>query len=373
MKTIALARGVPPLSVMKQLKPAMMQALNNLSETDEKDFLQYGHFAGYEPLRETMAQRFGVSKNRVFIGNGSMDTLHLFLLFLQTRNKIGAYLCGKEVYDRPVVIAKALGLNPKPLIVNEDGVDLDRLKSSITAANTPGVLYTIPWFDNPSGVSHSSENMTKAAQIAAENDWFVIRDGAYIELAYQNAVPIEPVLDNVIQTFSWSKMITAANHTGGIIIPEQYSADFLHFISSWRLSPVLPTQMVTWQLIESGELQNHLENVIIPDGKRRTEHFNALMDQYLPESKRRDITGGHFWGGKIHGLTEQNWDRFSQVAEEEYGLKIPHYAGFMPLCEHSESAGYIRIPLFTEDAEIQDPLRQIVTGIAAARDAVVSL
>ena len=123
MKPIFLARGLPPISVMRKLSQDILRAYEMvLKKEDESAFLQYGHFAGYEPLREKVAERFSVEKKRVFISNGSMDALHHFLSFLKTRGEIGAYLAGKEVYDRPLAIAKALGLNPQSISMTEEGL-----------------------------------------------------------------------------------------------------------------------------------------------------------------------------------------------------------------------------------------------------------
>ena len=373
MKPIFLARGLPPISVMRKLSQDVLRAYETVLKEDESAFLQYGHFAGYEPLREKVAERFSVEKKRVFISNGSMDALHHFLLFLKTRGEIGAYLAGKEVYDRPLAIAKALGLNPQSISMTEEGLDISEVQEKMETLSEKGILYTIPWYDNPSGLLHSEQNMKALSEVAKHNEWFVVRDGAYVELSYFEPVAPLPVEDHVLQTFSWSKTINAASHTGGIIIPERYVDDFLFFLSSWRLSPVLPTQAVAFQLIQSGAWNRYLQEELLPDGRKRVSQFNELMDQYLPESKQRDIRGGHFWGGKIAGITLENWSRFVDIAKEQFGLHIPHHGGFLPLSSPEESVGYIRIPIFSEDPDIPDILERIVSGIAGARSACLSL
>lgn len=371
MKTIKLARGLPPLSIMQKLAPALMLGMQSGLDHDSQSFLQYGHFAGYQPLREYIADMYGVESKRVFIGNGSMDTLNIFLTFLQSKQGLDHYVCGKEVYDRPLVIAKSMGLTLKGIDLTEEGLDTDDLDEYVTAQSGNGVIYTIPWYDNPSGIDHSKENIATVRKIAEKQNWLVIRDGAYLALSYSETKSAPQVEENVIQTFSWSKTISAGCHTGGIIVPTALAEGFLNFISSWRLSPVMPTQIAAHEIIASGAWQKHMDEVLLPDGKARVTHFNELMQAHLPESQRREIRGGHFWGGKIDGITLDNWDEFVRIAESEGAVQIPHHSGFMPLSPPEESVGYIRIPIFIEDADIADPLAQVVSAIANARAKVV--
>ncbi len=371
MKAIKLARGLPPLSIMQSLAPELMKGMQQGLERDSLAFLQYGHFAGYEPLRKYIAEMYGVETKRVFIGNGSMDTLNIFLTFLQSKQGLAHYACGKEVYDRPLVIAKSMGLELKGIDLTEAGLDPDALVEYVGAHNGNGVIYTIPWFDNPSGINHSAGNMEAVRRIADEKGWLVIRDGAYLALSYFETKSAPTVAENVIQTFSWSKTISAGCHTGGIIVPTELSDAFLAFISSWRLSPVMPTQMAAHEIIASGAWQQHMDEVLLPDGKKRVTHFNELMQKYLPESQKREILGGHFWGGKIEGITLDNWDEFVRIADTEGGVQIPHHSGFMPLSPPEESVGYIRIPIFIEDDDIADPLEQVLSAIANARNTVL--
>lgn len=369
MDTIKLARGLPPISIMRKIEKDILNSVNEVSKLDENSFLQYSNFNGYEPLRDIIAEKFSVNRKRVFITNGSMDGLHHFILFLKSKNLITDYICGKQVYDRPIAIAKRLGFNMHSVALETDGLNTKDLESVLKQGNK-NIIYSIPWYDNPSGILHSDENIKTVAELAKIYNSFVVRDGAYIDLSYYKKINLLPIDDNVIQTFSFSKVISASFHVGGVIIPEEFCDEFSYFLSSWRLSPILINQMVAFDLFKKGIVQNHLENEIIPDGQKRVRFFNDLMDKFLPDSKTIDIQGGHFWGGKIQGLNENNWDDFVEIAEKENGLSIPHHSGFMPL--EKDSAGYIRIPIFLEreNEPYNILLEKVITGIKKSRDSV---
>jgi DNA-binding transcriptional MocR family regulator len=368
---IKLARGLPPFSVMKKLIPDMHKALEKSLKKEPVSFLQYGHFAGYEPLRKLMAKKFNVDHKRVIVGNGSMDTFNLFLLFLKQAKSLKNYIYSEMVYDRPIKIAESLDLNIQFAGLHEEGINTEDLKNALDKVDGMGVVYSIPWFDNPTGIIHSQKNKQEVLDLVEKKGWYLIRDGAYLDLDYHNPVVNPEVPENVIQTFTFSKTISAGTRVGGIIIPESLSESFTDFVISWRLCPALPSQMAIYNLLESGVWEKHMKDVVLPDGKKRTEYFNGLMDTYLPESKKRNIYGGHFWGGRIDGITLDNWKEFKDILNNKYDIQVPEPNGFMPFSKPEDCVGFIRIPLFIEEEGIDDPLKQIVEGIYHARKEVL--
>jgi DNA-binding transcriptional MocR family regulator len=374
METIQLARGLPPLSVMEHLKEPLIDAYKEGMRERTKDMLQYGHFMGYEPLRDRQAEKFGVDKERVVIGNGSMDTLNHYLLWLKGMGKLDHVVAGEEVYDRPLGTAtQALELQKHGIPMTEEGLDVLSLEQVLLELEGGVVVYVVEDWDNPSGIHHSPSNRKEVEEVVRKHGCILVRDGAYSDLGYLERSAPQPVPENVIQTFSWSKVISAGHHTGGIIIPSSDADSFKKHVSDWRLSPVLPTQVQADILLGNGTIDRHLESVVLPDGENRVTRFNELMKNHLPESQRHQITGGHFWGGHIKGLHTENWDTFKDVALEEHHLAIPDAKGFKPFSSRDNWAGYVRIPLFIEQAGVEEPLRRIVVGIRAARDAVIGV
>ena len=92
------------------------------------------------------------------------------------------------------------------------------------------------------------------------------------------------------------------SYRGGIIIPERYVDDFLFPQFLAIKSCGVSTQAVAFQLIKSGAWNRYLQEELLPDGRNEVSQFNELMDQYLPESKQRDIRGGHFGEERLLAL-----------------------------------------------------------------------
>jgi len=69
--SISFNRGVPcveafPISEIQECVAAILAA-------DAVTVLQYGKSAGYMPLRETIAERYGASSEEVLVSNGSLQ------------------------------------------------------------------------------------------------------------------------------------------------------------------------------------------------------------------------------------------------------------------------------------------------------------
>src|SRR5687767_11428191 len=71
--TIALTRGVPDPEVLPAQQLA--ECFAAIITQDPIGTLQYGHFAGYTPLRKLLAEQYGVSEDEIFVSNGSLQLM----------------------------------------------------------------------------------------------------------------------------------------------------------------------------------------------------------------------------------------------------------------------------------------------------------
>jgi 2-aminoadipate transaminase len=92
--------------------------------------------------------------------------------------------------------------------VDEDGLVVDELERLLAAGPAPKLLYTIPDFQNPAGVTLAAERREALVELARRHGLLVIEDLAYRDLRYEGEAP--PTLfsvapDVVLQAGTFSK------------------------------------------------------------------------------------------------------------------------------------------------------------------------
>jgi 2-aminoadipate transaminase len=106
---------------------------------------------------------------------------------------------------------------------DEMGLDADRMEEVILREH-PRLLYTIPNFQNPTGITQSAERRRKVYELALRYGMVIIEDDPYRKLRYAG-VDIPPIkaLDSegvVLYVSTVSKTITPGLRIGWVAGPE---------------------------------------------------------------------------------------------------------------------------------------------------------
>jgi 2-aminoadipate transaminase len=195
--------------------------------------LMYGEASGFRGLREALSQklrrceRIAVSPDEVLIVNGSNHGLALVVQAFVNPGEVA-------VVEAPSFMG---GLRPlrqhrariEMVPIDEDGlrVDLfeDRLRS-LAAAGTPAkLLYTIPNFHNPAGVTLSYDRRQWLADLADRHNFVILEDDAYGELRFSGeAIPSIYSLASpgrVVRSATLSKILAAGLRVGYLTAPRE--------------------------------------------------------------------------------------------------------------------------------------------------------
>ncbi len=190
---ISLAGGAPAPEVfpVEDIAAASERAL--LQHT--LDSLQYGLTEGYLPLREFLTTRMNgmgmkVAPENFIITVGSQQAIDLVgRLFIDP----GTLVAIEDPTYMSAVTAFA-PQQPKYLTipVDDDGLDVDQLEAALRSGLRPAFLYTIPAFQNPTGVSMSMARRQRLLALAAEYSLPIVEDDPYGELIFEGE-PMPPL------------------------------------------------------------------------------------------------------------------------------------------------------------------------------------
>jgi DNA-binding transcriptional MocR family regulator len=156
------------------------------------DCRNYGELQGLPELRALLAPVFGVTADRVIIGdNASLSLMHDAVAFSMLKGTLDserpwckeqrvAFLCPVPGYDRHFSICQELGVEMIPVPLTENGPDMAVVEKLVAADSAIKGIWCVPKYSNPTGTVYSHETVERLAGMkTAARDFRVYWDNAY--------------------------------------------------------------------------------------------------------------------------------------------------------------------------------------------------
>lgn len=213
-----------PLAPDPRLAPldALRRAFNATLREEGRTLLDYGDARGYAPLRAWIATRMAGlgaprSSDEILLCHGVQHALDLLL---RSRVRPGDAVCVEDPgYSALLPLLARHGARAVGIPVTEDGMDLAALSRAL-AATRPALIYTMPNFQNPTGVTTGIAHREALLGLARAHSVPVVEDGFSEELKYfGRAVPPLAALDSgetVIHLGTFSKLLSPGLRVGWI-------------------------------------------------------------------------------------------------------------------------------------------------------------
>lgn len=260
-RVISFARGAPAPEALNA--DLVARCTQEALAADGVRILSYGTGEGYPPLREWLAARHGVTPDRVFITNGSLQG---FVFLLEALLEAGDSVAVEApTYDRALLQLRLHGMQVMPVPIDGDGMDVDLLREVCEAGGAPKMLYTIPTFQNPSGTTMSLERRRALVELAERFDFILLEDDPYGELRFEGD-PLPRLVDlggpdRVIFTSSFSKTVAPGLRVGYLIAPADLRTKLAALASRTYISPSLLSQAAIHRVCDGGHLDGNIRRV----------------------------------------------------------------------------------------------------------------
>jgi GntR family transcriptional regulator / MocR family aminotransferase len=321
--------------------------------------LAYGDVRGVADLREALAAYLGR------VRGVAADGEHIFVCsgFAQAVNLVGSVLVrmgrtriAVEDPNHAVIreIVARSGLEPIPIPVDEDGIDVD----AVVAAAPDAVLVT-PAHQFPTGVVLAPERRACILAWAEETGALVIEDDFDSEYRYDRP-PVGSLQglmpERVVYCGSASKTLAPTLRLGWIVAPGELVRPLVDQVLHTVIAPPRLEQLAFSDFLLRGELDRHLRRMRLRYRRRRDVLVGTLARQ-LPELEVRGVAAGLYVEAVLPaGMSE------SRVVEEARARGV----GLSGMAEHCARA--VRDPaLLLGYAVAQEPsLRRAVSVLAEA-------
>lgn len=223
MKVYHMNIGQPDL-------PTPKEYFDSLKKYNKK-VLGYESSEGCDELRQNFSDFLKIhdidyAKEEILITNGGSEAL--LFIFLSICDEGDEIIVPEPYYSNYNTIANSCGVVLVPFKTKiEDGFhikDKDLISKAVTK-KTKAILYSNP--SNPTGVVYSFKELELLAEVALENELFIISDEVYRELVYDNIqyksiFSIEKVRNNLILVDSLSKRYSVCGSRIGMVASKNF-------------------------------------------------------------------------------------------------------------------------------------------------------
>lgn len=286
---ISFAAGNPsPLSFPVE---KLQKLANEIFETESAASLQYGITEGYAPLREQVAERlktkFAIGKDfdTTVITSGGQQGIDLACKVLCNRGD--TVICENPSFIGALNAFRSYGVNLKGLDVGDDGINPAELEEILKTDPRVKLIYLIPTFQNPAGITMSLEKRKAVLALAKKYDVVILEDNPYGELRFSGTdIPTLKSMDDeghVLYCGSFSKVLSAGMRVGFIC----GHADLVQKIVVVKQTNDVHTnlffQMLCSKFIAAYGLDDHIRSICDLYRKNCTTMLNC-MDKAFPKS-----------------------------------------------------------------------------------------
>ena len=156
------------------------------------DSRNYGELQGLPELRAQLAPVFGVSADRVILGdNASLALMHDAVVYSMLKGTVDsaqpwsresrvAFICPVPGYDRHFSICAQFGIEMIPVPMLDTGPDMNVVEKLVAADPQIKGMWCVPKYSNPCGSVYSNDTIERLAKMpTAARDFRLFWDNAY--------------------------------------------------------------------------------------------------------------------------------------------------------------------------------------------------
>ncbi len=364
------AGGKPGVLPTRALSHALLElgdyCLKLLEKKEEHkviDLFNYCPTEGIRELREVLSNHLkltdglDVSWEEILVTTGSQQAIYAILDVLLDPGDI--VITTRPVYLGFVNAALKLGARLVTVPMTRMGMDPEHVKRAIKLSKEklgkkPDLIYVIPDSDNPSGTTMPLKRREELFELAANEGILIVEDSAYREIQFRDErIPPIKLFDDensIVAYLRSSSKEAAVFRIGYSVLPPDLRKEVVKAKGYMDLNTPTITQMLAKHYYEKF-FSKHIEEVRL-GYKERCEAMKKSIDEFFPEGKRTDPTGGFFiwWNAPDPGFDSKRF--LEEVALKNDLTYVPGIA-FFPRFGHA----------YLPDKDSLEPIRPETHGM----------
>ncbi len=282
------------------------EALREISERLMKEnpvlALQYGLTEGYAPLRESLREymkedyNIGRDFDDLVITSGAQQVMDLMTKALV--NEGDEVVCESPSFIGSLNTFRSYGAKLLGVPMDEDGMNMEALEETLKTHQRIRFIYTIPTFQNPSGITMSLEKRKRMYELAKQYNVLILEDNPYGELRYRGeTLPTIKSMDEdgiVVYAGSFSKVISPGMRVGWFVAPKEISQKLIVCKQGSDVHTNMWSQVLCHEFMTKYDFKGHLQYLRELYSKKAEFTMNLLRENLKGKIKFGEIDGGLF-------------------------------------------------------------------------------
>lgn len=322
---------------------AMRAIANDILANEPVTALQYGITEGYAPLRKLVSERIkrvyniGTPDDDLIIVTGGQQGIELTCKVMC--NEGDTVICENPSFIGALNAFRSLGAKLVGVPLDGDGVNLEALENALKSNPNTKLIYTIPTFQNPAGITASLEKRKAMLELAEKYDVLIIEDNPYGDLRFTGEdVPTLKSMDKdgrVVYCGSFSKVLSAGMRIGFVCANKEILSKIVVAKQVEDVHTNVLFQMIVARYMEQCDLEAHIAKI-----RELYRHKAGLMisalEKYMPKevSFTRPEGGIFLWCSLPENVS---LDEFVKRAVEKNVFVVPGTAFTADTEEESHS------------------------------------
>lgn len=316
-----------------------VEAINEISAKLLKEdpilALQYSITEGYKPLRDIL------KNNMARVGNFSSDIDDLIITSgAQQANELSCKVLLNEgdtlICEAPSFIGslnsfKSYHVNLVGVELEEDGINIEKLEEAIKLNKNVKLLYLIPNFQNPTGLTMSYEKRVKVLELARKYDFVILEDNPYGDLRFAGEdIPTIKSMDtdgHVVYTGSFSKVLAPGLRVGYVSAPKDIIQKIVVCKQVSDVHSNIWAQAVCYEFMTKYDFDTHIKGLKEIYRKKCNLMLEMIEKNFSSKIKYTKPQGGLFiWCTLPEGNDMMG---FCSKAVQEYKIAVVPGNAFM--------------------------------------------
>lgn len=279
----------------------LRRVFDDVLQNEGRQALQYTTSEGLPKLREMLVERkrkegIACDLENLFLIQGGQQGLDITAKMFIDRGDI-------IVTENPTFVGGLIAFNPyEPkyiaVAMDDDGMQTDQLEQVLQANRNVKLIYTIPDFQNPTGISMSAERRKRVVELANFYNVMVLEDSPYREIRFEGeAIPSIKSFDTqgrVIQLGSFSKILCPGMRLGWLIAERELAEKLCLLKMAADTQNATLNMYATMRFMEMYDIDEHILSIRTVYKKKKDLMLDTIHASFPEHVKYTNPQGGLF-------------------------------------------------------------------------------